>query len=106
LYADNITGSMSRAISETNRRRRKQLEFNKENNITPKTIEKNISSILDEIEEAAAADEVERVLAKKDLPALIAQKERLMKQAAAALRFEEAAAIRDELIHYRSLESL
>lgn len=103
LYADNITGSMRRAISETNRRRSMQLKFNKQNNITPKTIEKNISSILDEIEEAAAADVVEKVLAKKDLPALIAQKERLMKQAAAALRFEEAAAIRDELVRLKSL---
>nr|MBP6930394.1 UvrB/UvrC motif-containing protein [Patescibacteria group bacterium] len=104
LYADNVTGSMERAIAETNRRRKLQITYNKKHNITPQTIKKNIVSILDSVE-SARFDEVEKVMRIKDLPALIVEKEMLMKQAADALRFEEAAVIRNELIELRKLQN-
>lgn len=104
LYADNVTGSMERAIAETNRRRKLQIAYNKKHNITPQTIKKNIVSILDSVE-SARFDEVEKVMRIKDLPALIVEKEMLMKQAADALRFEEAAVIRNELMELRKLQN-
>lgn len=103
LYADNITGSMERAISETARRRKTQIKYNKEHNITPQTIHKNIKSILEDVEKARL-DDVEKVMKVKDLPALIEEKENLMRQAAEALRFEEAAALRDELIKLKKIK--
>ena len=103
LYADNITGSMERAIGETARRRIKQIKYNKEHGITPQTIHKNIKSILEDVEKARL-DDVEKVMKVKDLPALIEEKENLMRQAAEALRFEEAAALRDELIKLKKIK--
>lgn len=103
LYADNITGSMERAISETARRRKTQIKYNKEHNITPQTIRKNIKSILEDVEKARL-DDVEKVMKVKDMPALIEEKKNLMRQAAEALRFEEAAALRDELIKLKKIK--
>lgn len=103
LYADNVTHSMQRAIHETNRRRNIQLEYNKKHGITPRTIEKNISSLLEDIEKNQL-DSVEKVMKTEDLPALIKEKETLMHQAAEALRFEEAAILRDELIELKKIK--
>jgi len=97
LYADHITGSMQRALSETKRRRKIQVAYNKEHNITPKTIEKEIKSIVAEVKEVNF-DSVERAMSEKDLRQLIEQKEIEMKQAAEEMRFEEAAIVRDQLI--------
>jgi excinuclease ABC subunit B len=97
MYADNITGSMTRAIDETARRREIQLEYNKKHEITPKTIEKEIKSIVANIK-LSPLDEIEKELSEVDLKTLIRQKESEMKQAAQEMRFEEAAIIRDQLI--------
>jgi len=102
LYADTVTGSMRRAIDETERRRDKQISYNKKHNITPTTIQKNIKSILEEVEKDRL-DSVEKVMAREDLPALIVEKERLMHEAAEALRFEEATILRDEVIELKKL---
>jgi len=97
LFADNITGSMRRAIDETARRRKIQMDYNKKHNITPKTIEKEIKSIVAEVK-SQSLDLIEKELSEVDLRSLIRQKELEMKQAADDLRFEEAAIIRDQLI--------
>lgn len=102
LYADNMTGSMKRAIDETERRRKIQLEFNKKHRITPKTIKKNISDITDTIEmkhkkAVGRLLEIDRELLRKDPKALIKEKERQMNEAVKILDFETAAILRDEI---------
>ena len=98
MYADNITGSMERAISETNRRRTIQEKYNKENNITPTTIIKEIKDSLGaisgtlKIELSAIADR-----SAKSLEKIIKQKEKEMRDAAKQLDFEVAALLRDEI---------
>ncbi len=104
LYADSITGSMKRAIDETNRRRKLQTEYNKVHHITPKTIEKNIQSIVDhEIKPQVTRDffELESL---EDLQGYIKQREKEMKDAARNLEFERAAVIRDEVAQLRKLQ--
>ena len=103
LYADTVTGSMQRAIEETERRRDIQITYNKKHHITPTTIQKNIKSILEDVEKDRL-DSVEKVMAKEDLPALIVEKEKLMHEAAEALRFEEAAILRDEVVELKKIK--
>ena len=102
LYADQMTGSLEKAIGETNRRRAIQLAYNKANNITPITIKKNIKDITEELrtEHGKAIGtllEVDRDLYKKSPRAFIAQKKRDMTEAVKNLDFETAAIIRDEI---------
>lgn len=103
LYADRITGSMERAIDETNRRREKQLAYNKEHGITPKTIEKRIADITDQIRSEyhkTAEDELARELrkgTKSEIRRLIKEKEKRMNEAVKILDFETAAIVRDEI---------
>jgi excinuclease ABC subunit B len=108
LYADTVTKSMQKAIDETNRRRKIQLEFNKEHDITPETIKKEIRKGL--VEEVKArqtarravrfeADEYERV-------ELAGQIEKEMLEAAEALDFERAAMLRDQLKELKELPKL
>jgi excinuclease ABC subunit B len=102
LYADNITGSMKRAIDETNRRRKIQLAYNKKHGITPKTILKNISDITDSMEATHRKAvgkllTIDRELFAKNPKALIKEKERQMSEAVKILDFETAAIIRDEI---------
>jgi excinuclease ABC subunit B len=105
LYADSLTGSMKRAIYETNRRRKIQIEYNKKNRITPKTIEKNIKSIIDhEINPMPAPDFV-KLESLEDLNGYLKQREREMKDAAKNLEFEKAAIIRDEISELRKLQN-
>ncbi|MEO1167137.1 MAG: excinuclease ABC subunit UvrB [Pseudomonadota bacterium] len=102
LYADRMTGSMERAIAETDRRREKQLEYNEEHGITPKTIQKNIADI---VAHAASKDQVtvdtgdEEVthLVGHNLRAYIEDLEKRMRAAAGDLEFEEAGRLRDEI---------
>ena len=100
LYADKVTDSMARAIEETERRRSVQEEFNRENNITPKTIKKKISAMLPH---ELASDystvplEEEPEVAPEDIPQLVARLRKEMTIAADDLRFEEAALIRDQI---------
>ncbi len=102
LYADTITGSMERAISETNRRRALQIAYNKKHNITPKTIEKKIHDITDQLatEHTKAIKELATIDAeafKKNPQALIKNKEKQMAEAVKDLDFETAALLRDEI---------
>ena len=104
LYADSVTGSMKRAIDETNRRRALQMEYNKKHKITPRTIEKKIESIVDhEIKPQVTRDfgELESL---EDIGGYIKQREREMKEAARNLEFERAAIIRDEISELRKLQ--
>src|SRR3989344_5181405 len=102
LYADQMTGSMERAISETSRRRAVQVAYNKKHHITPTTISKRINDIVGDIERARTRAVTE--LTQLDVAAfggdtvkLIAEKRRQMHAAADQLDFETAALIRDEI---------
>lgn len=107
LYADQMTGSMRRAIEESNRRRQIQLEYNRANHITPASIQKNIEDILGSIYEAdyvtvpAIAEEEAEYLTPERIQKMIRDLEKKMRDAAKKLEFEEAALLRDEI---RALE--
>ena len=106
LYADNMTGSLDRAIGETNRRREIQIAYNKKHKITPKTIQKRIHDIVGDIEKTRkrAITELTRMDVSAfggDKAKLLKDKRRQMHEAADRLDFETAALIRDEI---RTLE--
>jgi excinuclease ABC subunit B len=103
LYADTMTGSMERAIGETNRRRAVQIEYNKKHGITPKTIQKKIQDITEGMEtehdKAVAANlAIDAQIFKEDPEKLIKLKEEEMAEAVKELDFETAAILRDEII--------
>lgn len=102
LYADEITGSMERALKETERRREKQIQYNETHGITPETIKKNIQSIISE-EDILPSEDLVKPINLDDLPKMIRDKERQMKELSHELRFEEAAVVRDELIQLRKM---
>ena len=93
MYADTITESMSKAISETNRRRALQIKFNEEHGIIPKTIKKDIREILNPLEAVDSADTATDI----DVRSKIAEFEALMLNAAENLEFEKAAEYRDAI---------
>jgi len=102
MYADTVTDSMNAAITETNRRRGIQEEYNKKNNITPRSIVKKIH---ERIQLTKTAEQKSPTLAKDaesmsrdEIIAEIKKLEKQMKQAAAELQFEQAAFIRDEIL--------
>lgn len=104
LYADEMTGSLRRAIDETNRRRKIQEEFNKAHNITPKTIVKSITNALEDaiiaIEKGEKGEKKatqDICIDKKDLEKYIAKLRKKMAVEAQVLNFEAAAKIRDEI---------
>ena len=98
MYADEVTDSMKRAISETNRRRKLQMDYNKTHGIVPKTIVKGIRDV---IEATKAAEEKAEYLIhadnQQDIEEIIAKLTEEMKQAAADLQFEKAAELRDRI---------
>ena len=102
LYADNMTGSMERAIGETNRRRTKQVEYNTKHGITPKTIIKRIKDITEDIENEHQKT-IKTLLTMdaeayaKDPKKVIKMKEQEMQEAVKELDFETAAILRDEI---------
>jgi excinuclease ABC subunit B len=103
MYADTITQSMSRAIGETERRRRIQEAYNKEYNITPQGIRKAIRGITDQLRvvaEERARYEVPQV-PKEEIARLIKNLESQMRSAAKNLEFEKAALLRDQIIELR-----
>ncbi len=100
LYADEVTKSMQRAMDETERRRKIQLEHNKQNDITPQTIRKGIRK---SIEEESASKKIARQMVKEDEAEYVTQEyirelEEDMLQAASDLNFEKAAEIRDRVL--------
>ncbi|KKT33278.1 MAG: UvrABC system protein B [Candidatus Moranbacteria bacterium GW2011_GWF2_44_10] len=104
LYADHVTGSMKRAIDETNRRRATQTKYNKKHRITPKTIKKKIESIVDHELKPEIPREFVKLESLEDIAGYIKQKEAEMKTAARNMEFEKAAVIRDEIIQLRKLQ--
>lgn len=110
MYADKITESMDNAISETNRRRKIQMEYNKEHNIIPQTIKKPIENNLLQLvssyrnlEDIVAEEMVDMNLSVSDIPKLIEKLEKDMHKAAKVLDFERAAEIRDQLKKLREM---
>ena len=99
LYGDKITGSMQRAMDETNRRRKLQLEYNEKHGITPTTIVKDIRFGLERMIKAhrVAADAIHQSEEQLDRTELIAMLEKEMLEAAEALEFEKAARLRDRI---------
>ena len=100
MYADTKTKSMLAAIEETSRRRKKQLQYNKENNITPVSIKKSIEEIIDSTAEqdhvTIPIDNVKQLVG-KDLEIHIKELEKKMNTFASNLEFEDAATVRDEI---------
>jgi excinuclease ABC subunit B len=109
LYADHVTGSMQRAIDETNRRRAKQLEFNREHGIEPRSIRKAVQDVMEGARAAPRGKKGERRrrgrdeavryerLSPEQILARIQQLEKRMYQHARDLEFEQAAKLRDEI---------
>ncbi len=115
MYADVMTGSMTRAIEETDRRREKQVKYNLDNNVEPATIQKAVRETVRSNEAVAEvvaqySDDVKARLKDgggelrlEDLPLLIGKLEKDMKDFAKAMEFEKAAGIRDEITELRAL---
>ncbi len=103
MYADTVTGSMSRAIEETQRRRQIQEAYNREHNITPQGIRKAIRDITERVRAVAEprAPYAAAPMAKEDIARLIKELEAQMKTAARNLEFEKAALLRDRIIELR-----
>ena len=121
LYADTMTGSMQRAIEETNRRREKQVEYNTENNITPESIKRSIHDIMDSVYErdhvlistgagfgepgsGSGPGSADAATIGHNFETVIADMEKRMREAAADLDFEQAARLRDEIKRLRQTE--
>jgi len=119
MYADKVTNSMQRTIDETTRRRAKQLDYNQKNNITPKQIQKALTSIMgDAVDKSSrdkpkfyaesdkidvAADPVIQYMGKEALEKSIDKTKKAMQKAAKELDFIEAARLRDEMFALQEL---
>ena len=114
MYADNMTGSMQRAIDETNRRRAVQVQYNIDNGTEPSTIQKEVRETIrsyDQVQEIASqySSETQKAILDgspvrvEDIPILIASMEKEMKDLAKAMEFEKAAHIRDEIEGLRKI---
>ncbi len=113
MYADRITDSMKAAISETSRRRDKQLKYNEENGITPVSIHKAIRDITDQLssdaKQKAMGESKGEYKTKRDkttnseLQKIVGELEKQMKEAAKNLDFEKAAALRDEMYELKAI---
>ncbi len=103
MYADSITGSMAKAIGETLRRREMQLAYNREHGIEPRSIRKEIRDILSMVGDQTATRERKRTekIPREIAFKMMAELERRMREHAANLEFERAAALRDELLELR-----
>ncbi|TFH34881.1 MAG: excinuclease ABC subunit UvrB [Anaerolineales bacterium] len=110
MYADRVTDSMQRAISETERRREKQVEYNKQHGIEPASIVKEIRDLTDQMAARSIAEPGEGYqafrpidLPKDELHRMIKELEKQMRHAAEALEFEKAAHLRDQIFEMREV---
>jgi excinuclease ABC subunit B len=107
MYADRVTDSMHRAISETNRRRRIQTEYNEEHGITPVGIQKDVRSLSDRLHAAEAQGEQEggglaiAAMPRDEIMRIVKDLEAQMKRASRELEFEKAAQLRDQIVELR-----
>ncbi|HVC09511.1 MAG TPA: excinuclease ABC subunit UvrB [Elusimicrobiota bacterium] len=111
FYADEITGSMRRALAEMDRRRTKQEAHNKKYKITPKSVVKAVADLeefqsMSKREGLALLRETAKPLSAKDVPVLMEEIESRMKEAAENLDFETAAALRDQLFELRAMSAV
>ena len=97
MYADSVTGSMERAIYETQRRREIQMRYNEEHGIVPKTIKKDVREILEISKKEESTNKKTKKLSRKEREALIAKYTVEMRNAAKILEFEHAAYLRDKI---------
>ncbi len=109
MYADKITGSMERAMRETDRRREKQMAYNEEHGITPETVKKNVEDILmgtykGDVDMNRVTAKVEKPLVGANLQAHLDGLRDQMRKAAENLEFEEAARLRDEVKRLETVE--
>ncbi len=109
MYADTVTGSMRRAIDETERRRAIQAEFNREHGITPESVRKAVRDLLAAthpvVKEPAELPEDPRSLSRKELAEWVERIEKEMKKAARDLEYERAAQLRDLLFELRAAQT-
>ena len=111
MYADRVTDSMQRAISETDRRRAKQVKFNEEHGITPVSIHKSIRDLTDQFSARGVAEtrgeyktgKHKDLTSRTEMQKVIAELEKQMKDAAKNMEFERAAALRDEMYELKSV---
>ena len=101
MYADTITKSMEKAIYETNRRRKIQAEYNKNHNITPKTIKKGVRDIIEATIVAEEEVEYKDSFTREEIEGIIGSLETEMLKAAEELNFEKAAELRDKIIELK-----
>jgi excinuclease ABC subunit B len=111
MYANVITGSMQEAIAEMNRRRDVQIQYNKDNGITPESVRKAIGDTLSNVEEAdyytipiQEDPEFANLRSLQEIQSMIDQTEQEMKSAATNMEFEKAAALRDKLKRLKEKE--
>jgi excinuclease ABC subunit B len=109
MYADRMTGSMERALAETNRRREKQIAYNIEHGITPTTVKKNVEDILaglykGDVDMNRVTAKIDKPLAGSNLKAVLDGLRSDMRKAAENLEFEEAARLRDEVKRLEAVE--
>jgi excinuclease ABC subunit B len=109
MYADRMTGSMERAIGETNRRREKQVAYNLKHGITPETVKKNVEDVLaglwqGDTDQARITTKVDKPMVGSNLAAHLDALRLAMRKAAENLEFEEAARLRDEVKRLEAVE--
>jgi len=103
MYADTVTRSMGKAVSECNRRRKKQLEYNKTHGITPRSIIKAVREGIEAVEEAqeVVMEAVGETAEEFEKEAVIAELQREMELSARNLQFEQAAYLRDQVVRLK-----
>ena len=111
LYADRVSTAMNEAIDETNRRRKKQVDYNQAHNITPQTVQKNILESLSEEQEFRekevkrlkqnVKDKIKELELQGDIDIIVQYLENKMFLAAKELRFEDAAYLRDKIMEVK-----
>ncbi|WP_028031794.1 excinuclease ABC subunit UvrB [Gemmobacter nectariphilus] len=109
MYADRITGSMERAIAETNRRREKQMAYNQLHGITPETVKKNVEDVLaglwqGDTDQSRITTKVDKPMVGQNLAAHLDALRVQMRKSAENLEFEEAARLRDEIKRLEAVE--